>query len=379
MFAAVLKESGHKYLSRSYGNRKVWIVYQGSCYKIPENAWYHANGNSGTVNQSENKLTFKMTTATIEILKRELPELKEGVFLKDYTTFKIGGPAELFLIAENEATLIKAIKIAKEHDIPVFPFGGGSNLLVSDDGIKGLVIKQHNQQFSLDGNVITAGGGIDMKEMVDFSIEHSLKGLEWAGGLPGTLGGAVRGNAGAFGGEIKDTILEVTALDNNLELRTFSKEECDFAYRSSTFKKNNWVVVTVKLQLETGDQKALREIADSRIAYRKERHPLDFPNSGSIFKNVAYEKFNEEFKEVFVNSIKKDPFPVIPTAILISEADLKGTTIGKAQVSEKHPNFIINLGGATAEDVASLISLVKEKIKDKYDIELEPEVQFVGF
>ena len=208
--------------------------------------------------------------------------------------------------------------------------------------------------------------------------------MEWAGGLPGTLGGAVRGNAGAFGGEIKDSIFKVEALDNNLNLRKLSNKQCQFSYRSSIFKKKNWIVLSVTIKLKKGNKKNIISIAQSHIQYRKERHPLEYPNAGSIFKNCDFSKFSKKDHSAIAlrarlsKVVKKDPFDVVPTAYLISEAGLKGTKIGKVQVSKKHPNYMVNLGGAKTRDVLKLIDLVKRRIKKIYNINLEVEVQFVG-
>ncbi len=321
-----------------------------------------------------------MQSEVFKILKKELPGTKKNILLKNHTTFKIGGPAEYFLTASDQKDLGKAIKVAKRLKLPVFVLGGGSNLLVSDQGFKGLVIKLKNSNdYSLKNNIISASAGVELGKLVKFSVKNSLEGLEWAGGLPGSLGGAVRGNAGAFSGETKDIILEVHALDDKLNLRKFSNKQCQFSYRSSIFKRKNWVVVSAKIKLKKGDKKSLQKIFRARVNYRNQRHPLEYPNAGSIFKNVDFKKFFPKFKKSLLAVVKKDPFPVVPTAYLISEAGLKGTTVGKAQVSEKHPNFIVNLGGAKAKDILKLIELVKKKIKKMYGIHLEVEVQFLGF
>lgn len=312
-------------------------------------------------------------------LRKILLGARKNVLLKNHTTFKIGGPADYFLIARKKEDLLKALRVAKNLKLNTFVLGGGSNLLVSDKGFSGLVIKIKNQELKIKNNIITADAGIELGRVVKLSINKSLKGLEWAGGLPGTLGGAVRGNAGAFGGEIKDSILKVGAIDNNLKLKKLSKKQCRFSYRSSIFKEKNWTVFSVSLKLREGVKKDLKAIANSNIRYRKEKHPLGYPNSGSIFKNVPLEKFSLKFKKELSKIIKKDPFEVVPVAYLISQTNLKGLKVGGAQVSEKHPNFIINKKRAKAADVLKLIDLVKKKIKDKYNIELEVEVQLVGF
>jgi len=319
-----------------------------------------------------------------EKLKKELPNVKNNILLKDHTTFKIGGPAEYFLIVKEKEKLIKAIKIAKKLKLPIFIFSGGSNLLVSDKGLKGLVIKIQDldTKFKIkrnkSGTMITANAGVELKSLTEFSIEKSLQGLEWSGGLPGTLGGAVRGNAGAFGGEMKDTVFEVEALDKNLNVRKLSNKQCQFSYRSSIFKKKNWIVLSAAIKLKKGNKKNIQSVALSHIKYRQDRHPWEYPNTGSIFKNCAFSEFSPKLKKSLLGVIKKDPFEIVPTAYLISELGLKGKKVGNAQISKKHPNFIVNLGGASAGDVLKLINLVKQKVKKAYNIELETEVQFVG-
>ena len=211
------------------------------------------------------------------------------------------------------------------------------------------------------------------------TTELGLSGLEWAGGLPGTLGGAIRGNAGAFGGEIKDVILEVEALDEKGNLKTLSRKQCNFSYRSSIFKKNNWIVLSTALKLEKGNKKLIQSITKSHIRYREEKHPLEYPNAGSIFKNCDLKKIPKKIRNNFDHVIKIDPFPVVPTAYLISETGLKGLRVGRAEVSRKHPNYIVNLGKASAKDVLKLIYLVKEKVKKRFGIDLEEEIQLIGF
>jgi len=321
-----------------------------------------------------------MKDNVFEKLKKGLPNIEENVLLKDHTTFKIGGPAEYFLLAESESELLGAIRLAKELGIDTFVMGGGSNLLVSDQGIKGLVVKnQVSDPIKLIGDdIVDASGGVVLGRVVDFSIENSLKGLEWAGGLPGSFGGAIRGNAGAFGDEIKDSIIEVRALDDQYNLKTLSNKECEFGYRASIFKQKNWVVLSGAVKLKGGDKAKIREISDAHIKYRNERHPLEYPNAGSIFKNVAFSEVEPKFQDEFRDKVKQDPFPIVPTAWFIIGAGLTGKQIGDAQISEKHSNYIVNKGNATAKDVLDLISFVQNKVKEKYNINLEPEVQFIG-
>ncbi len=314
-----------------------------------------------------------------EKLRQELAGVRENVPLKEHTTFKIGGPARYFLEVQKKEDLVRALEAAKKFNIPFFILGGGSNLLVSDDGFAGLVIKMENREISLeDDTIIHAGAGIVLGHVVDFSIKHSLEGLEWAGGLPGTFGGAIRGNAGAFGGEIKDSILEVTALGPDFTVKVLSNAECQFSYRSSFFKKEPWIILSAKLALKKGDKENLDTIAKSRIHYRNEKHPLEYPSAGSMFKNVPFDELSEEVQKLFLDKLKKDPFPIIPAAWFVIGAGLTGARIGGAQISQKHSNYLVNVDHAKAQDVLDLIDLAKKAVKEKYGVILEPEVQYLG-
>jgi len=312
-------------------------------------------------------------------IKKDLPGVQKDVAMADHTTFKIGGPAEYFFIARSEKEIITALKTAQKLNIPVFIFGGGSNLLISDNGIKGLVVKIENDDITLvSDDVIEAGAGVTMAQLVSFSIDNSLQGLEWAGGLPGTFGGAIRGNAGAFGGETKDSIFQVTALDHDLNIKKFNNTECRFSYRNSVFKAMGWIILSAHVKLKKGDKEELQAIAQSHINYRKEKHPLEYGSAGSIFKNIPVETLRPEFQKEFADKVKQDPFPIVPAAWFVIGAGLTGMEIGEAQISTKHSNYIVNKGRATVKDVLALIDVAKQKIKEKYHIDLEVEVQIVN-
>lgn len=313
------------------------------------------------------------------LLKKMLLGVRQNIPMAKHTTFCIGGPAEYFFIAKNKADVGKAAAAAKKLKLPLFIFGGGSNLLVSDKGIKGLVVRMKSQEkrFKVQpGNKIEAYSGVNLGNLVAFSVKRGLQGLEWAGGLPGTFGGAVRGNAGAFGGEMKDVVAQVQAL-NNFKLRAFTNKQSRFSYRNSVFKEKNWTIVSSTVKFHNGNKKELEAIANSHINYRKERHPLEYPSAGSVFKNVAVENIPEQFKHLFLDKIKQDPFPIVPAAWFIIGAGLTGKKIGQTQVSKKHSNYIVNLGAARASDVLKLMNFIKKKVKAKYHILLEPEVQYV--
>ena len=314
----------------------------------------------------------------MEYMEIELQGIEKNVELAPFTTFHIGGPASYFYRAKTKEDIITAVNTAKARKMPFFVLAGGSNLLIDEKGFDGLVIVIGNTEYKIEGEKVVAEAGVLVSTLVEETGKQGLSGLEWAGGLPGTIGGAVRGNAGAFGGEIKDSVVEVEALDIKGEIHTLSNAACQFSYRSSMFKEQGWVVLSAVLQLEQGNKEEIEHVAKSHIQYRKERHPMEYPNAGSIFKNCDAEKFSAEQQEQFRNVIKTDPFPVVPAAYLISEAGLKGLCEGGAQVSEKHPNYIVNKGGATSQDVLSLISKIKERVQERYGVELEQEVQYIG-
>lgn len=303
------------------------------------------------------------------------------VSLAPLTTFKVGGPAKYFTKVKNVEELKEALALAKEKSWPIFILAGGSNLIISSRGFMGLVIQVDIKLLKIRGAELTAGAANTMEELVDVSIDSELAGLEWAGGLPGTFGGAIRGNAGAFGGEIKDSIVSVTSIHHHSgKLIIRKNKDCDFIYRGSIFKHQpHEVIIEATVNLKHGNKVELRKIADEHIAYRHEKHPMEFPNSGSIFKNTPVEIIPEDILEIFEQSIKNDPFPVVPTAKIIAVAELAGLKVGGAQISTKHTNYIINTGGATGEDIRDLINLVKQKIFDMYGIELEVEPELVGF
>lgn len=312
---------------------------------------------------------------------------RHDVLLKDYTTYKIGGPAKYFSEVTDENDLREALAFAKEKRLSLlFLLGGGSNLIISDSGFDGLVIKPQALRLTIHDSSVEAGAGISMPELVKRTTERGLAGLEWAGGLPGSLGGAIFGNAGAFGGEMKDVIKSVRAAHlTNYEARIMNYEnaECEFSYRSSKFKReDNYVILSAVLQLQMGEASDLIRLAQEKIDYRKNRHPLEFPNIGSIFKNISepelVKKLLTKLPELEAD-VNDKWHGKIPTAVLIQKAGLAGKQAGGAQISEKHANFIVNKQNAKAADVVALIKEIKQTIKEKFDIDLEEEVRYVGF
>lgn len=307
---------------------------------------------------------------------------QKNVPLSQYSNFKIGGPAKYFFEAHTIDQLRAAMVEAQQLGEPIFILGGGYNLLISDRGFNGAVIHPALREIEVDsGNKVTIGAGLLMAEALDFCLHHELLGLEWAGGLPSTVGGAIWGNAGAFGGETKDKVLQVSSLKfSNLKLETRDGKDCGFGYRTSIFKTTakDEVIVEAMFQLEKGTKAALHEAIEHKKQYRRDKQPLEHPNIGSIFKNVPIERLSKAVLAGFEHKIKHDPFSVLPTAVLIAAAGLKEFRIGDAMVSPKHSNFIVNMGSATAADVKAVMAHVRAVVKGKFGVELEQEVIFVG-
>jgi UDP-N-acetylmuramate dehydrogenase len=305
---------------------------------------------------------------------------KEQVSLSQFSNYKIGGPARYFFEAKTEHEVRDALALAKKLKLKVFVLGGGTNLLIDDKGFDGLVLKPAITFLKSKGATIEVGAGVLMKDLLLYATKKKLSGLEWAGGLPGTVGGAVRGNAGAFQGDMQQTVATVTAIDIESGKKiVHTKKECRFGYRSSIFKvkQKKEIVVSATLALEKGDAKTIKSAIEEKIRYRKERHPIEYPNIGSIFKNVNLKTVPVKARTCLKKVIKTDPFPVVPTAYLISEAALRGVSFGGAMISPKHPNFIVNVLDASASDVHTLVALVKKEVYKKFRIHLEEEVEIV--
>jgi UDP-N-acetylmuramate dehydrogenase len=307
---------------------------------------------------------------------------QKNVPLSQYSNFKIGGPARYFCDATSLAQLIEAIKEAQTLNESIFFIGGGNNLLISDAGFEGVVIKPTLKQLELRQDfTVHVGAGVLVSEFSDFCVAHSLSGWEWAGGLPGTMGGAIWGNAGCFGGETKDSVIRVESLNTETtQLVVRNNADCNFAYRSSIFKTQpkKEVILEVVLSLKKGDVELIKKSIEEKKEYRRVKQPLEYPNVGSIFKNTPIEKVPSEVLKQYEKKIKTDPFPVLPSAILIDAAGLREYRVGGAMVSPKHPNFIVNMGGATAADVKAVMLHVAQTVKEKFGVELEQEVIFVG-
>lgn len=278
--------------------------------------------------------------------------------MSQHTTFKIGGPADYFLMPDKGEDVGRVIKICKEKEIPYFILGNGSNLLVGDGGYRGAVIQIYRNMSSVtvEGNEITAQAGALLSAVAAAAKNASLTGFEFAGGIPGTIGGAVVMNAGAYGGEMKDVLTEVTVMNAEGDIFTLPTEELELGYRTSIIKTAGYIVLEAKIRLKEGDPEVIREIMKDLTIRRTTKQPLEYPSAGSTFKRP---------EGYFAGK-------------LIMDSGLAGYQVGGAQVSEKHCGFVINAGGATARDVRTLMDNVRDIVYKKYGVTLEPEVKFLG-
>ncbi|RME61316.1 UDP-N-acetylmuramate dehydrogenase [Candidatus Parcubacteria bacterium] len=305
-------------------------------------------------------------------------QFQEFIPLSRYSSFRTGGAARYFFAPRDEAELRDAV--AFWGDRPLFVLGGGTNVIFHEEGFQGLVLHLAERRIEVEGDKVIVTAGTEMQELLTRLADEGLSGLEWAGGLPGTVGGAVRGNAGAFGGEMKDVVREVRSFDRTSGCeRVRSADACQFRYRSSIFKHlgSREIILSVVLQLRKGDPAAIRKAIQEKITYRRMRHPMEYPNSGSIFKNVPLEQFPSDTRDRFRDVVKHDPFPVVPAAHLIAAAGLRGVSCGGAMVSPKHPNFIVNVLAAHPEEVRALVALVRAQVHEQFGVMLEPEVLFL--
>ncbi len=306
--------------------------------------------------------------------------IERDISLAPYSTFKIGGLADFFVAVSTASELIEALEFATNNALKTLVFSGGSNLLIADQGFRGLVIRIVGDAARISGRDIAADAGIPLLSVVQLATSHGLAGLERLAGIPGSLGGAIRGNAGAFGAEMKDVVLSVKAYDQEAEtLREFSAKQCAFAYRQSYFKTHPaLIILSATLRFDEWNAAELGRIAQETIRVREAKHPQSARCAGSFFMNpiVTDETLREEFAHD-TGKVPKDN--KLPAGWLIDYVGLRGKVIGGAQVSPHHPNYIINTGQATAEQVIMLASLVKQRVRDELGIQLKEEVQLVGF
>lgn len=280
--------------------------------------------------------------------------------MKKHTSFKIGGVADQFLKANTLEELIAALNYAKEEDLPLTIIGNGSNLLVTDKGIRGLVIKINIQDIKIEQDkdfaLVTVGAGYKMMQLAQQFVNLGISGFEELSGIPGSIGGAIYMNAGAYGKEMKDIVVSTKCIDLKGNIIELTNEEQEFCYRSSVFNKKKYIIVEAILKLKYGDKEEIKQKVEKYLSQRKEKQPIDKPSAGSSFKRYEGQV----------------------TAKLIEECGLKGYSIGGAKVSEKHAGFIVNYNNATAKDILDLVKYVKEKVYEKYGIKIQEEIRIIG-
>ncbi len=313
-------------------------------------------------------------------------EIKENVNLAPYTTFKIGGPAKFFtIIKDDETDIVEALEYARKNNLNFFILGGGSNLLVSDKGFDGLVIKIQNTKYKIQNFELECGAGVNLAELALKMARENLSGLEWSVGIPGaTVGGAIRGNAEAFGVSMNKLVKEVKIFDlQKNKFRILKNEDCKFDYRESIFKKKEeYLIWSAVLKLKKEKAEIVKKLIEKSIKHRRNNYPK-MASAGSVFKNAVslaeLKKHNKEVADYIIANGIVSRLGNVATGFLIDYLGLKGKKIGGAQISKKHGNFIINAGDATAEDVVMLMSLIKQKVRNNLGVQLEEEVQLVGF
>lgn len=278
--------------------------------------------------------------------------------MKKHTTFRIGGPADYFITPHTAEEVAALIRVCKEQQVPWYILGNGSNLLVADQGFRGVIIQlfRNFNEIVIEGECVQVQAGAMNSVIAKRALEAELTGFEFAAGIPGTMGGAVVMNAGAYGGEMKDILEEVTVLDEHENLLVLPKEALELGYRTSIIAKKNYVVLGAKLSLKKGNAEQIRARMDELKEQRVSKQPLEYPSAGSTFKRP---------EGYFAGK-------------LIMDAGLRGFSVGQAQVSEKHCGFVINRGDATAKDVMELMREVSRRVKEKFGVELEPEVKRLG-
>lgn len=277
--------------------------------------------------------------------------------MSEHIYFRVGGPADILVTPVNEEQVVNTLKLCREYNVPYFILGNGSNILVKDGGISGVVIKFNKlNKITTEGNCVTAQSGALLKDVSKAALENNLRGFEFACGIPGSIGGAVFMNAGAYDGEMAHVIKSARVIDENCNIKNLTKEDLELGYRSSIVMKKGYVVIEATVELESGEYASIKDKIDDLTNRRESKQPLEYPSAGSTFKRP---------EGYFAGK-------------LIQDSGLKGFSIGGAAVSEKHSGFVINKGGATAKDVLDVIAHVQKTVKENFDVELHTEVRIIG-
>ncbi|MGA2725162.1 MAG: UDP-N-acetylmuramate dehydrogenase [Bryobacteraceae bacterium] len=318
------------------------------------------------------------TTEETRVRLAEIPNLtvSMGVPLSRYTRFGIGGPADLYAETGDVEAFIAALAAARSSGIPTMVIGGGTNLVVSDRGFRGIVLRYRGDRLMAAGRRVLADAGAVFEDLVDFAIERGLQGLETFAGIPGSVGAAVYGNAGAYGHSLSERVVNVRFHDGR-EIRVFSNEECRFHYRESTFKRHkDWIIFSTELLLEPADAAQLRETADGIRKIRSEKFPVAMKCAGSIFKNLLLKDLPPAVAaEVPASAVREGK---VPAAWFLEQVGAKGVQRGDMHVAGYHANLIYNAGAGTAADLCAIIQDLKARVRARFGMDLEEEVQYVG-
>ncbi len=324
--------------------------------------------------RSRRKDNFGMQAFYTELKK--FGHVRANAPLAKFTSFKIGGPAEFLVEVDDTAKLSELLRFVSGVGVDYFVLGGGSNILLPDEGLPGVTIKMNNEQLTINDTSIEVDAGAPLSKVVEAATANSLVGFEWAAGIPGTLGGAVRGNAGAryafCGGEIKDSLVTALIWQGN-DVAEFSNADCRFGYRDSVFKHSKDIVLSATFTFSPGDKRIILETTQKVIAERKGKHASE-PSAGSFFKNVFLSEWKRDVGELPPRFLE---YKKIAAGWLIEQAGLKGYRVGDALVSTNHANFIINAGKATQNEVLQVVEHVTSVVYNTFGISLEPEVQIV--
>jgi UDP-N-acetylmuramate dehydrogenase len=309
----------------------------------------------------------------------DVPDLsvQRDATLAPYTRFGIGGPADILVETPHPDSFIRALEIAQSIGLPITVIGGGTNLVVADDGFRGVVLKLRNDSIESTGPTVRVAAGTVLQKLVDYTLDHGLKGLETMTGIPGSVGGAIYGNAGAYGHSIMERIGFVTFFDGKT-IRNLSNAECGFEYRTSTFKSNkDWIIFSATLTMLPGEMAALRETSDRILDTRNKKYPPTMKCAGSIFKNFLLRDLPPEVAAAVSPNVVIEG--KVPSAWFLEQVGAKGMRSGDIRVADYHANLIYNDGRGRAAEVVRIIRELKRRIRERWDIAIEEEVQYVGF
>ncbi len=319
------------------------------------------------------------TTEEVQTHLARIPNLtvSRDTPLALYTRFGIGGPADLYAETTSVDAFVAALESARSSGLPVMVIGGGTNLIVADGGFRGIVLRYRAESLTAHGNCVVADAGAVLQDLVDFAIKRGLQGLETLAGIPGSVGAAIYGNAGAYGHSISDRVASVRFYDGR-EVRVFDKAACEFHYRESIFKRcKEWIVFSTELAFEPADAAELRKTADDILKVRNAKFPVTMKCAGSIFKNLLWKDLPQTVAtQVPASSVREGK---VPAAWFLEQAGAKGLRRGDIHVADYHANLIYNVGAGTAADLRWMIEDLKRRVRDRFGIELEEEVQYVGW